>query len=179
MKELPPEPTLFDLFNQHSEFAKNKFPESTWKSSLDGLAREIKEVEEAKSDYAVIDGKENRKALGLEYVDCFMYLVDSMSRSGFTISEFQNLFKEKLEINKNREWKKNADNSYSHKKQIMQGLNLKDYDAEDDMYSEIQINELGKDNTIYISVLHDGFGETVELDKNQIKQVIEFLQKQL
>lgn len=103
-----------DLFKAHQEFAKNRFPESTWESSLRGLEREIKEVENARDDYYVIDDAENREKLGIEYVDCFMYLLDSMGRLEFTVEELQHLFKNKLEININREWEKNKDGSYSH-----------------------------------------------------------------
>ena len=106
--------TFEKLFEEHRQFSKDKFPDSTWESSLRGLEREIEEVENARADYYVIDGSENKEKLGIEYVDCFMYLLDSMSRVGFTIEELQRLFKKKLEINKNREWRKNKDNSYSH-----------------------------------------------------------------
>lgn len=106
--------TLENLFKEHREFAIKQFPESTWESSLRGLEREIKEVESARADYYVIDDQENRKKLGIEYVDCLMYLLDSMGRMGFSINEINELFEEKLRINKNRTWNKNTDNSYSH-----------------------------------------------------------------
>lgn len=108
--------TLEELFAEHQDFAKGKFPESTSDSSLMGLEREIKEVRDAQMDYRVMDGSENRKLLGLEYVDCFMYLLDSMNRDGFNADELSDLFGEKLKINKDREWKKNKDGSYSHVK---------------------------------------------------------------
>lgn len=107
---------LEQLFKEHQEFAIDKFPESTYDSSLRGLEREIKEVESARDDYYVIDGQENRRLLGLEYVDCFMYLLDSMNRVGFSAEELGELFEEKMKINKEREWKKNRDGSYSHVK---------------------------------------------------------------
>jgi len=106
--------TLEKLFEEHRDFSKKQFPESTWDSSLRGLEREIEEVESAKMDYYIIDGEKNKNKLGLEYVDCFMYLLDSMARAGFDIDQLTLLFQQKLEINKNREWKKNKDNSYSH-----------------------------------------------------------------
>ena len=108
--------TLEELFKQHQDFARDKFPLSTYDSSLRGLEREIKEVELARMDYRVIDDSENRKALGLEYIDCFMYLLDSMNRLGFEAKEISELFEEKLKINKEREWKINSDGSYSHVK---------------------------------------------------------------
>lgn len=108
--------SLIDLFKQHQEFAQKKFPESTWESSLEGLKEEIKEVKFAQDDCKVIDGKESRNALGLEYMDCLMYLLDSMKRSGFEASEIPLLFKQKLDINLKRDWVKNDDNTYSHVK---------------------------------------------------------------
>lgn len=107
---------LEKLFAEHQKFAAIRFPESTWQSSLRGLEREIKEVELAKFDYSVIDGHENRKLLGFEYMDCFKYLLDSMKRNGFDASEIKDLFAEKMAINKERTWAKNKDDSYSHVK---------------------------------------------------------------
>ncbi len=108
------ESDLEKLFIAHQEFAAKRFPNSTWESSLIGLEREIREVRDARNDYCVIDGESNRKILGIEYVDCFMYLLDSMSRLGFTVADLKNLFKEKFDINENRDWKQNPDGSYSH-----------------------------------------------------------------
>lgn len=106
--------TLEKLFQEHLEFTKRVFPKSTRESSLIGLKREIKEVESAILDYAFIDGYENKHALGLEYIDCMMYLLDSMERAGFEVDDIPNLFSEKLKINKGRGWKQNKDGSYSH-----------------------------------------------------------------
>lgn len=53
---------------------------------------------------------------GLEFVDCFMYLLDAMKRAGFTVDDLKFFFKEKMEINDARDWKQNKDGSYSHKK---------------------------------------------------------------
>lgn len=108
------EKSLEELFSEHQEFAQNKFPNSSWRSSLRGLEREIKEVESAKLDYTIIDDRKNRKALGIEYVDCFMYLLDSAKRAGFDVTELKALFAEKIEINRERDWKQNKDGSYSH-----------------------------------------------------------------
>lgn len=94
------------LFTEHQKFAKERFPESTWQSSLEGLKREIKEVEDA--------DKSNFDAWIIEYIDCLKYLLDSIYRAGASINDIKRLFRKKLEINKNREWSKNPDNSYSH-----------------------------------------------------------------
>jgi hypothetical protein len=113
-KGIVPSENLFEnLFKQHQEFSINKFPDSTPESSLIGLKREadeaIQELEGINRDY---DGN----ALPLEYVDCFMYLLDSIGRAGISFDKIKEAFIQKLEINKNREWIKNKDNSYSHKK---------------------------------------------------------------
>lgn len=101
-----PEISFESLFEEHQKFAKERFPESTWQSSLEGLKREIKEVEDA--------DKSNLDAWLIEYIDCLKYLLDSMYRAGASINDIKRLFRKKLEINKNRQWSKNPDNSYSH-----------------------------------------------------------------
>lgn len=116
MKEKTNENNLENLFKKHQEFSLKMFPKSTWKSSLIGLQREIKEVEFAKDDYTVIDCAENKKALGYEYIDCLMYLLDSMKRAGFDASEIHDLFSEKYQINLKRTWVKDSDGCYSHVK---------------------------------------------------------------
>lgn len=108
--------TFEELAEDHKEFALKKFPDSTYDSSLRGLEREIKEVESATMDYYVIDGQKNRKALVFEFADCFMYLLDSMNRLGISMEELKKGFADKMKINKDREWKKNNDGSYSHVK---------------------------------------------------------------
>ena len=109
------ETTFENLFLDHQEWAEHKFPASTPRSSLKGLRREIKEVEkEIKKLEALPDGDDGLQDLGIEYVDCFMYLLDSMNRAGITLEDFKDNFENKLQINKERKWKKNKDNSYSH-----------------------------------------------------------------
>lgn len=109
--------TFEALFAEHQKWAEEKFPESTVRSSLKGLKREIKEVEkEIKKLEALPDGDDGIEDLELEYVDCFMYLLDSMNRAGISLNDFEEAFTTKLFINQERVWKKNKDNSYSHKK---------------------------------------------------------------
>lgn len=107
----PNETNLEELFKQHQEYAKKQFTNSTAESSLIGLKREVNEtIDELKlKDY---DGN----ALPLEYVDCMMYLIDSLQRSNIDWEQFKNYFKMKLSINKGRKWKQNKDGSYSHVK---------------------------------------------------------------
>ena len=107
--------TLEDLYKEHQLFAEEKFPDSTWESSLKGLRREIKECEkEGKRLSKNPDLDQSSEEWGIEYVDCFMYLLDSMARAGFTIDDLKEFFQEKLNINNDRNWKKNSNNTYSH-----------------------------------------------------------------
>lgn len=100
-----------ELFKQHQEFSKKAFPNSTAKSSLIGLKREVDEaIEELHGINRDYDGK----ALPLEYVDCLMYLIDSIQRAGISLEQIKESFIEKLEINEKRGWTQNADGSYSH-----------------------------------------------------------------
>ncbi len=98
---------LETLFLEHQTFAKEAFKNSTWASSLRGLEREIKEVE--------VESKTGWENWVTEYVDCMMYLLDSMQRAGVEMEEFKKLFARKMTINKERNWERNTDGSYSHK----------------------------------------------------------------
>jgi len=100
-----------ELFKKHQEFSINKFPNSTAESSLIGLKRE---ADEAILELHGINRDFDINALPLEYVDCFMYLLDSMARAGISLEQIKESFAEKLSINENREWKKNEDGTYSH-----------------------------------------------------------------
>ncbi len=102
----PVSETLEEVIQRHLVFTRRTFVKSTWESSLIGLRREINEVlEETDPDKKLI-----------EYVDCFQYLVDSLSRAGYTIDDMKKGFAKKIDINEEREWILNDDNSYSHVK---------------------------------------------------------------
>lgn len=117
-------PKLETLMQQHAEWAKETFPESTPLSSILGAKREIKEllaelgyIELPNGKLAeVMDHQIDMEKLATEYVDVIKYFFDSMARSGVTIDVFRATFEKKLAINKKRTWVKNADNSYSHVK---------------------------------------------------------------
>lgn len=100
-----------DLFKKHQEFCVKQFPKSTAESSLIGLKRE---AEEAILELHGINRDYDGKALGLEYADCLMYLLDSIQRAGISLEEFKKSFAEKLSINDKRKWNHNPDGSYSH-----------------------------------------------------------------
>ena len=97
--------SLIDLEKERLEWSLQTFPEATAISSLQHLKAEIKEIE-------------NDIELGIknatEYADALGCLFDSAARNGISIEEVVCAFEKKLEINKNRKWKKNPDNTYSH-----------------------------------------------------------------
>ncbi len=76
-------------------------------SSLRKLEEEIEEIE--------VDIVEGHRAPD-EYADALMCLFDSAGRQQVPIypAEIFEAFEKKLKINKNRTWKKNPDNTYSH-----------------------------------------------------------------
>ena len=98
--------TLEELFIKHQNFAIKAFPDSTWKSSLRGLEREIVEIE--------VESHNHKEDMTTEYVDCFMYLLDSMNRAAIDLVDFRGSFIAKLIVNRGRRWNQNKDGSYSH-----------------------------------------------------------------
>jgi hypothetical protein len=96
---------LIQLEKQRFEWSLKTFPEATAKSSLKKLKEEIKEI---KSDMKA--GVKNPE----EYADALMCLFDSAGRDGIPVEAIVNAFAKKFEINKNRQWIKNPDNTYSH-----------------------------------------------------------------
>ena len=119
MKKLIFKLRLYWLIANYHKWAINQFPNSTAQSSLEGLKREIVEVEEELGSSDQISSSNvrlfrHKSRLSKEYVDCLMYILDSSRRAGISQSELFTAFKEKLEINKKRNWKQNLDKSYSH-----------------------------------------------------------------
>lgn len=109
------------LITQHSEWAEMRFPDSTAISSLNGDIRESKEcIEEIENLEIAFLAHPNEQIdeiidrIGIEYSDKLLYYLDSIRRFGFALSDIIGYAHLKLEINKNRDWSKNEDNSYSH-----------------------------------------------------------------
>lgn len=75
-----------------------------------------READEAIQELHGINRDYDGNALSLEYVDCLMYLIDSIKRAGIPLEKIKQSFIDKLEINEKREWIQNEDRSYSHKK---------------------------------------------------------------
>lgn len=102
-----------EILDEYHNWASSKFPNSTAKSSIEGLKREIIELEE-EIEFNYGDVYMSSKKVEFEYVDCLMYILDSSRRYGISNEILWQAFNEKLEINKNRNWKINEDKSYSH-----------------------------------------------------------------
>lgn len=98
---------LVTLENERLEWSLKQFPEATPLSSLIKAKEEIKEIE---SD--IEQGIKRPE----EYADALMCIFDSAGRQGISAQDIVEAFSKKLHINKNREWIKNHDNTYSHKK---------------------------------------------------------------
>lgn len=103
--------SLEELFLKHQEFSIKTFISSTPMSSLEGLKIE---ADEAIDELGGIDRDYDGEALPLEYVDCLMYLMDSIARAGIPLERIKEMFVKKLAINAGRKWKINKNGSYSH-----------------------------------------------------------------
>lgn len=104
---------VWSLLKEYHDWVIERFPESTAMSSLIGLEREIQEV---KIELVKIEEGKNKifDLMRLEYADCLMYLLDSATRANIDTELLFLSLAEKLKINKERNWSKNEDNSYSH-----------------------------------------------------------------
>lgn len=98
---------IIQLEAERLAWSLKTFPEATSISSLRKLETEIKEIE---SD--ILAGIRQPE----EYADALMCLFDSAGRQGIFPEEIYEEYAKKFEINKNRKWVKNPDNSYSHVK---------------------------------------------------------------
>ena len=98
---------------EFTDFSVPTFADATQQSSLDKLKDEIKEIED------LINGditEESMYEIPKEYVDCLMCLFDSAARKNITPEVLLEEFRKKTQVNKNRVWIKNENNTYSHKK---------------------------------------------------------------
>jgi hypothetical protein len=103
-----------NLESERFKWSLETFKEATAISSLRKLETEIVEIE--------AEIVANRiSALPMEYADALMCLFDSAGRIGITPNQIFEAFATKLQINKARVWVKNADNSYSHVKEVSNG----------------------------------------------------------
>jgi hypothetical protein len=100
--------------NKFVQFALETFKNATASSCIRKLKEEIDELV-----YEVdLNPIKDREKQMIEYVDCIMCLLNSAARIGILPSDLMQAFREKLLINKQREWKQNPDGTYSHVKKI-------------------------------------------------------------
>ena len=108
--------TIIELEAERLEWSLKNFPKATYYSSLSKLKEEIKEVVKELKRLDKFPEQYALPKLTMEYADCLMCLFDSAGRAGVPVEDIIEALEEKLEINKNRKWKKNPDNTYSHVK---------------------------------------------------------------
>ena len=98
---------IIEIEKERLAWSMATFPEATALSALRKLESEIEEIE--------VDIVEGYRA-PVEYADALMCLFDSAARqkNPISIEEIFEAYKMKVEINKNRKWRKNNDNTYSH-----------------------------------------------------------------
>lgn len=107
------EKSIIELEAERLAWSLKNFPDATPRSSMLKLKSEVREVLK-ELDYLEEYPDQDPVNLPIEYADCLMCLFDSAGRAGISVLEIFEAFEEKLEVNKNRTWIKNPDNTYSH-----------------------------------------------------------------
>lgn len=98
---------IIALEKKRLEWSLKTFTEATPNGSLEKAKEEIQEIE-----YDIANDINNP----VEYADAIMCIFDVAGRRGISAKEVMKAYEEKIEINTNRTWIKNPDNSYSHVK---------------------------------------------------------------
>ena len=80
-----------ELQNDIANWSTYQFPHQNPHSKITHLRSELVELDEDPTDV-------------MEYADCFMLLIDTARLVGYDMSDIYKALREKLEINKNREW---------------------------------------------------------------------------
>ncbi len=93
------------------EWSIKTFEKAEAINSLDKAQEEIKELQ---MEFQMHEGENSRENELEEYIDIIMCLLHSLAKRGFTHEELGIGFQRKLIINKFRQWKLNANNTYSH-----------------------------------------------------------------
>lgn len=101
------EPSLIEMEKHRFEWSSKTFPAATSKSALSHLKSEVLEIE---------SNLNNGIKDVTEYADALMLIMDAAGRDGFTALDVLNAFRDKHEVNKQRNWIKNEDGSYYHTK---------------------------------------------------------------
>lgn len=106
--------TLEELEADRFKWSLAKFPDTTIAAGLLKAMDEIQEVFKAFRDH------QSKEEIAEEYVDAIMCILDSAARAGIYIGDIRDAYEKKLAKNKGRTWTKNADNTYSHVKEVAQ-----------------------------------------------------------
>lgn len=97
-------PALIEFLEERRKFSHKTFgtPEvRDCMGPLTHLKKEVKELHENPND-------------PMEWADCFLLLVDAADRKGMTFDNLVAVSRNKLEINKARNWVKQDDGTYRH-----------------------------------------------------------------
>jgi hypothetical protein len=98
---------------QWQQWSIQAFPKATSVISLKKLRAELNElIEEIECDTP--SPLQDEGIPLLEFADCFMCLLHSAAREGFSPEQITRAIKNKALINKERKWKENPDSTYSH-----------------------------------------------------------------
>lgn len=102
-----------EIINDFTNFSLKCFSQATYTSSLEKLEKE--ELKELKQAIKIYTNKESDSLENVaeEYIDCIICLVDSAVRLGINPEYLETMFIRKTIINKQRNWSKNNDNTYS------------------------------------------------------------------
>jgi len=92
------------LMNEWFIWASKTFPQSTALSHAKHLQKEAAEL----CEVLIESPNESplNHSLRMEFADCFILLLNTASKCGFTMQELTDCAIEKMEINKNRKWGK-------------------------------------------------------------------------
>jgi len=89
------------LYNDIGEWARKAFPDANSIAHMIKLKHEAQEVIEAPYDVK-------------EYADCLIALIGAVHKADISLFELIDATKEKLEVNKKRNWIKLEDGTYQH-----------------------------------------------------------------
>ena len=101
------------LLEDHGNWSADTFPIG---SPIGALLHAARELEEVKAELARPEFLMNKHKTATEFADLIFCVMDSARRAGITVADIVTAGRQKLEINKKRQWRYNGDGSYSHVK---------------------------------------------------------------
>ena len=99
---------LKQFWNEHAEWSQATFGTDAERGPIGPAKHLQKEVNEV-LEHLEGETKPDNGALLEEYADCLFLLFDSVRRAGFDLNQLTGMAFWKLEKNKTRIWKRNAD----------------------------------------------------------------------